>query len=82
MVFVWLVVTGIEGGGAITAALFLQNFAEDKEVTKKIPHWSHIDVAGPVWSNSKNTELYKAGATGYGVRLLTHLLLNIKSMFN
>ena len=45
-------------GGAITAALFLQNF-----VSKKKP-FAHIDIAGPVWSD-------KTGATGYGAKLVT-----------
>lgn len=45
-------------GGAITAALFLQNF-----VSKKKP-FAHIDIAGPVWDDS-------IGATGYGAKLVT-----------
>jgi leucyl aminopeptidase len=45
-------------GGAITAALFLQNF-----VSKKKP-FAHIDIAGPVWDD-------KIGATGFGVKLVT-----------
>lgn len=45
-------------GGAITAALFLQNF-----VSKKKP-FSHIDIAGPVWDDGD-------GATGYGAKLVT-----------
>ena len=48
-------------GGAITAALFLQNFVRD---TEKTP-FAHVDLAGPVWDN-------KGGeATGFGARLLT-----------
>ena len=45
-------------GGAITAALFLQNF-----VSKKKP-FAHIDIAGPVWDD-------KIGATGFGAKLVT-----------
>jgi len=45
-------------GGAITAALFLQNF-----VSKKKP-FAHIDIAGPVWDES-------SGATGHGAKLVT-----------
>jgi leucyl aminopeptidase len=45
-------------GGAITAALFLQEF-----VNKKKP-FAHIDIAGPVWDD-------KTGATGFGVKLIT-----------
>lgn len=43
--------------GAITAALFLTNFVEDKP-------FAHIDMAGPVWSA-------KTGATGWGTKLVT-----------
>lgn len=48
---------GTRYGGAITAALFLQNF-----VSKKKP-FAHIDIAGPVWND-------KTGATGYGAKLV------------
>ena len=44
-------------GGAITAALFLQNF-----VDKKKP-FAHIDIAGTVWSDEKGS------ATGFGAKL-------------
>eukprot|EP00545_Synedropsis_sp_CCMP1620_P013584 CAMPEP_0119027254 /NCGR_PEP_ID=MMETSP1176-20130426/36791_1 /TAXON_ID=265551 /ORGANISM="Synedropsis recta cf, Strain CCMP1620" /LENGTH=607 /DNA_ID=CAMNT_0006983133 /DNA_START=21 /DNA_END=1844 /DNA_ORIENTATION=- len=49
---------GTSYGGAITAALFLENF-----VDKKKP-FAHIDIAGPVWSD-------KTGATGFGARMVT-----------
>jgi len=49
---------GTKYGGAITAALFLQNF-----VSKKKP-FAHIDIAGPVWSD-------KIGATGFGAKMVT-----------
>jgi leucyl aminopeptidase len=45
-------------GGAITAALFLQEFVSSKKP------FAHIDIAGPVWNDKK-------GATGYGVKLIT-----------
>jgi leucyl aminopeptidase len=45
-------------GGAITAALFLQEFVNSKKP------FAHIDIAGPVWNDKK-------GATGYGVKLIT-----------
>jgi Leucyl aminopeptidase len=48
---------GTRYGGAITAALFLQNF-----VDKKKP-FAHIDIAGPVWDD-------KSGATGFGAKLV------------
>ena len=50
---------GGKGAGSITAALFLKEF-----VSKAA--WAHLDVAGPVWSDKAG------GATGYGVRTLTH----------
>jgi leucyl aminopeptidase len=43
--------------GAITAALFLTNFVDNKP-------FAHIDMAGPVWSQ-------KLGATGWGAKLVT-----------
>ncbi|KAJ1448588.1 cytosol aminopeptidase family, catalytic domain-containing protein [Pelagophyceae sp. CCMP2097] len=49
---------GNKGGGAITAALFLQHF-----VPKETP-WAHLDIAGPVW-DGKNMK-----ATGFGVKTL------------
>jgi len=45
-------------GGAITAALFLQEF-----VNKKKP-FAHIDIAGPVWDDAE-------GATGFGAKLVS-----------
>ena len=49
---------GTRYGGAITAALFLQNFVDEKKP------FAHIDIAGPVWSD-------KIGATGFGAKLVT-----------
>ncbi len=45
-------------GGAISAALFLQNFVDGNKP------FAHIDIAGPVW-NFKTSQ-----ASGYGVKLL------------
>ena len=55
--------TGPRPGGAITAALFLQDF-----VAQGLP-WAHLDIAGPVWSD-KDRGSDPAGATGFGVRTL------------
>ena len=44
-------------GGAITAALFLENFVSSKKP------FAHIDIAGPVWSDA-------IGATGYGAKMV------------
>jgi leucyl aminopeptidase len=54
------------GGGSITAALFLQEFAGGRP-------WAHFDIAGPGRSDADDDELSKGG-TGYGVRLLTRWL--------
>ncbi len=53
-------------GGAITAALFLQNFVDG-------PRWAHIDIAGPAHT-AKAQAFCPAGGTGFGVRLLIDLL--------
>ncbi|MCL5435105.1 MAG: leucyl aminopeptidase [Patescibacteria group bacterium] len=53
-------------GGAITAALFLQEFVDGKP-------WVHMDIAGPAFS-SKITDLGPKGGTGYGVRTVLNLL--------
>ncbi len=54
------------GGGAITAALFLQEFVGARR-------WAHLDIAGPARADADNHEI-TAGATGYGARLLLELL--------
>ena len=57
---------GPRGGGAITAGLFLKEFAGDKS-------WAHLDIAGPAFTE-KDTPLAPKGATGYAVRtILTYL---------
>jgi leucyl aminopeptidase len=53
-------------GGAITAALFLSEFAGD------VP-WVHIDIAGPA-RNGKAGDYCPPGGSGFGVRLLLELL--------
>jgi leucyl aminopeptidase len=58
--------TGGRNGGAITAALFLKEFAGT------IP-WAHLDIAGPAFID-KDSPLGPKGATGVGVRtILTYL---------
>ncbi|MFJ7933311.1 M17 family metallopeptidase [Sporosarcina sp. NPDC096371] len=54
-------------GGAITAAVFLQNFVE------KDKKWIHIDMANTVrpW---KVEGYYVTGASGFGVRLLAEIV--------
>ena len=48
--------------GTITAAAFLQKFAEGQS-------WAHVDIAGTAWEDS-GKPLASKGATGFGVRLL------------
>ena len=60
--------TGERPGGAITAALFLSEFAGDTP-------WAHIDIAGPAYGNKESGYLVK-GASGFGVRTLIKLALN------
>ena len=48
-------------GGAITAALFLNEFVGD------VP-WAHLDIAGPMAADADDGWLSK-GATGFGTRL-------------
>jgi len=57
---------GDEGGGSITAALFLRNFAGGRP-------WAHLDIAGPARSTSDDGDV-TAGATGFGTRLLLNWL--------
>jgi leucyl aminopeptidase len=56
-------------GGAITAALFLSEFT-----TKT--RWAHIDIAGPAFA-TKASDYWTPGGTGFGVRLLCHLLAKL-----
>ena len=60
--------TGGRPGGAITAALFLKEFAGD------LP-WVHMDIAGTAWAEEAKPYQPK-GATGVGVRTLVELALD------
>ena len=57
--------TGGRYGGAITAALFIKEFAGD------LP-WAHLDIAGPAWAEEAKPYQPK-GATGAAVRTLVEL---------
>jgi leucyl aminopeptidase len=58
--------TGGRYGGAITAAMFIGEFADDTP-------WVHLDIAGTRWANDEKP--YRAkGPTGHGVRTLVQLL--------
>lgn len=58
---------GPRWGGAITAAKFLEHFTDYP--------WIHLDIAGPAYSESRDS--YRGiGGTGFGVRLIFNFLLN------
>jgi leucyl aminopeptidase len=61
--------TGGRHGGAITAAMFVGEFAEDTP-------WVHLDIAGTAWSNDEKPYLAK-GPTGVPVRTLVNLLARL-----
>jgi leucyl aminopeptidase len=56
-------------GGAITAALILQEFVGDTA-------WAHLDIAGPAFAESDNL-LSPKGGTGFGVRTLIKFLMSL-----
>jgi leucyl aminopeptidase len=56
-------------GGAITAALILQEFVGNTA-------WAHLDIAGPAFAESDNLFGPKGG-TGYGVRTLIKFLMSL-----
>ncbi|KAJ4709590.1 Leucine aminopeptidase [Melia azedarach] len=62
-----MVNTGGRPGGAITAALFLKQFVDEKV------QWMHIDIAGPVWNDKKRC------ATGFGVSTMVEWVLKNSS---
>jgi leucyl aminopeptidase len=56
-------------GGSITAAQFIQRFANGKP-------WAHLDIAGTAWG-SKDQPTVPKGATAFGVRLLDRLVADM-----
>ncbi|MCL4244838.1 MAG: leucyl aminopeptidase [Candidatus Dadabacteria bacterium] len=60
---------GSRWGGAITAAMFLENFVGDTP-------WAHIDLAGPAYAEREG-EFYPKGGTGFGVRTILDYLLGL-----
>jgi leucyl aminopeptidase len=60
--------TGGRPAGAITAALFVKEFAGD------LP-WAHLDIAGTAWADESKPYQPK-GATGVAVRTLAELALD------
>jgi len=59
---------GPRGGGAITAGLFLKEFAGDRP-------WAHLDIAGPAFVE-KDTPTGPKGATGAPVRTMLCYLMS------
>ena len=60
--------TGGRPGGAVTAAVFLKQFAGG------LP-WAHLDIAGVAWAEDSRPYQVK-GATGAATRLLAELALD------
>ncbi len=61
--------SSMRGAGASTAAEFLRQFVGDTA-------WAHLDIAGSAYVDGSCRMYYGHGATGAGVRLVTHYLLN------
>ena len=61
--------TGPRAGGSITAALFLEEFFDNKI------KWAHIDIAGTCWTD-KNKGINPSGATGFGVKTIVQWIKN------
>ncbi len=60
---------GPRWGGAITAAVFIQQFID------KDQKWAHLDIAGPNFS-SADRGIYSKGGTGFSTRLLFDFIRN------
>ncbi len=60
---------GGDDAGAITAALFLEEFVAD------LP-WAHLDIAGTAMKGDGDETFRSKGATGFGTRLLIDFLMN------
>ncbi len=60
---------GSRDGGAITAAVFIQQFIEENQI------WAHLDIAGPNFGASE-TPLCTKGGTSFGVRILADFIWN------
>lgn len=61
--------TGGRYGGAITAAMFVGEFAGETP-------WVHLDIAGTRWNYEEKPYMAK-GPSGHPVRTLVHLLMNL-----
>jgi leucyl aminopeptidase len=63
-------ITSSRYGGAITAALFLQEFVSNTT------SWAHLDIAGPAFEE-KSHPMTPHGGTGFGVLTLLNYILNL-----
>ena len=62
-------------GGALTAGLFLQEFAKTAE-GEQIP-WAHLDIAGPSFRDGGPAGHLTKGGTGVGVATMLRFLENL-----
>ena len=62
-------------GGALTAGLFLQEFAKDAD-GEQIP-WAHLDIAGPSFNEGGATGHLPKGGTGVAVGTLLEHIANL-----
>jgi len=65
-----IVNSGGRWGGAITAAMFLKEFAEDTP-------WIHLDIAGTAWTEDQKPWIAK-GPSGIALRSLVEFVRNFK----
>lgn len=63
---------GPRDAGAVTAAVFLQEFVECKK-------WVHLDIAGTAWTENNKDVLNPKGGTAVGVRLSLEFLKSLDS---
>ena len=61
--------SSVKGAGACTAAEFLHQFTEGTT-------WAHLDIAGSAFTEGSGRMYFGYGATGAGVRLVTHYVQN------
>ena len=61
---------GRKYAGAITAGMFLKEFADHTKT------WAHLDIAGTAWNEGGPKPLSPIGAIGVGVRLFVRLIKN------
>ncbi|HET7243081.1 MAG TPA: leucyl aminopeptidase, partial [Nitrososphaeraceae archaeon] len=66
---------GGRSAGAITAAVFLSNFVDSTP-------WVHLDIAGTAWFQEGSSEksYIPKGATGFGIRTIIRLLMEMSNL--